>query len=183
MAEETPTAATPATPPSIVQAPPVEEPNFDEEVSIGDEFRGLYNDTNKIKDRWLRLAKTKEEEKDEVSAKLLRLIAGDVMPLISDMIAASGAGFEEMEEAMADNEEAQQNGGLTDEEVAQIYVTLLSNEAAFKQLVDQAGDENVKSGLQQLVDLNLTTMGMLRDTFGDEIAQVAADQIKEAAAG
>ena len=158
------------------------EPSEDDELTIEEEFRGLYADVNKIKDRWMRLAKQKEEEKDKASAQLLRLIAGDIIPIIADVIAASGGAFDEVSGMISDASGLGEDGAnLTEDEAVQIYVTLMSNVDAFKRMVDTAPDANVKAALSHLVGLNESTMTMLRDTFGDELQDNATQQMQAAA--
>lgn len=154
-----------------------EETEDGEETTIEEEFKNLFQDASELQKRWMRLAQSKEEEKDPKSANLLRLIAGDVFPLISDLIAASGSAFEEVG-AVA--EAAEEGPNLTDEELIQIYITLVSNKKAFEQLEEASNDPKIKEGLHRLVVLNTETMEMLKTNFGDELVEAAEEQIKEA---
>lgn len=151
------------------------------ELTVEEEFRALWGDSQGMQKRFMKLAAQAEEEKDNSSAKILRAIGGDLMPLIMDVIAASGSAFEEVGAAAA--EEGGSGIELTEEELVQIYVTLASNERAFSQLVEVAQDDKAKEGLQQLVQLNQSVLSMLRDNFGDELVDAANAKLKEASDG
>jgi hypothetical protein len=153
----------------------------DDEMSIEEEFRGLYADVNKIKERWLRLAKQKEEEKDKSAAQILRLVAGDIIPIISDLIAASGGAFEEMGGMVSEAAGLSEGPNITEDEAVQIYVTLLSNVEAFKRIEATASDSDVKTAFSNLRELTESTMTMLQDTFGDEFVELAVSQLQETA--
>lgn len=152
----------------------------DDEATIDEEFRGLYSDIGKIKDRWLVTAKKKEAEGDTVSAQILRMVAGDIIPIITDLIATSGGAFDEMSAFMEEQTDAAEGSSLTEEEAVQVYVTLMSNIQAFTRLKESASETSAKEAFDTLIALNTTTMTMLRDNFGDEIAEAAAEQVKEA---
>lgn len=153
----------------------------DDDLSIEEEFRGLYSDIGRIKERWLRMAKQKEEEKDSTSAQLLRLIAGDIIPIITDVIAASGGGFSEMLELVSDAASAEGATGLSEEDATQVYATLMSNTIAFQKLREEAKESEAKQALSHLIALNEDTMAVLRDEYGEELAEAAKDQLQQAA--
>jgi hypothetical protein len=155
-----------------------ESQDQEEELTIEEEFRTLWGDAQTMQARFMKLAAQADEEKDPTSAKILRSIGGDLMPLISDVIAASGSAFEEVGEVA---DEAHSGGvDLTDDELVQIYVTLASNERAFSQLIDMTQDENAKAGLQQLLGLNQSALSMLKENFGEDLVNAAQDKLQEA---
>lgn len=152
------------------------------EISIEEDFRGLWGESQSMQKKFMKLAAQSEEEKDAVSAKILRAIGGDLIPLIAEIIAASGSAFEEVSAAAAASEYSDEEGAnLTDDELVQIYVTIASNEKAFSQLIDMTQDENAKKGLQNLVELNRSAINMLHENFGDDLVEAANEKLKEAA--
>lgn len=155
--------------------------NVDEEeddIGVGEEFRSLYSDAQSVESRWKRLAVSKQEEGDMVSANIIRLIAGDLLPLISDVIAASGAALEDLEEAQA--EAAGEGGGLDEDEAAMVYAALLSNTRAFQQLAAGTPDENAKAQLSKMIGVNQSAMEIIKNVYGEEIEGLALDHIESA---
>lgn len=159
---------------------PSEEEGGSEEFTIEESFRHLYGDAQSMQSRLMRIAQSADEEKNSTKAEVVRILAGDVMPLISDLIAESGSAFEEVGQVAEEAHEA--NVDLSDEDLVQIYVTLMSNERAFAQLVDATSDEDAKKGLGEMVKINQNTMQMLQEQFGEELVEAAESKIKEAAA-
>jgi hypothetical protein len=154
------------------------EENLDDEISIEEEFRALYGDAESIKERWAKIAKTKDEEGQKEIATLLRLISGDVLQLLQDTISTTAL-------AAAPEGEAGEET-LDEEEVEQIYATLHTNTEAFKQLllaIGTSGDAESVQKIQKLIDMNEETLLMLRENYGEELAQDALETIKQAVEG
>ncbi len=148
----------------------------DDDIDILEEFQGYFRDLAQMEDRWKRLALKKEQAGDTVSAELIRLFAGDLFPLLSDVIVATGQSLDEAAAAA----EASATEGLDEEDAIDVYTTLLANETAFRQLAENATAPEVQAKLTELVKLNLDAMGILKENYGDEIDEQAREQIREA---
>jgi hypothetical protein len=155
---------------------PVEDDEDDDEMSVADEFRTLYVDTKKLTEKWIRLAKMRAEEGDTVSAGIYRQLAGDLLPLMEDSLAATGAAFEELEAATA---EAAGGEGMDGDDAVVVYSALYASELAFKQLADASFDADAKEKLTRLAVLNAKAMEVLQENYED-IAEESLAQINEA---
>lgn len=158
--------------------PIVPHEEVEEEITVEEEFRGLYDDVNKLEARWKKLALMKQEEGDKTFADIIRLVAGDLLPLFTEVIAATGQALSDMEEVAAEGTGA--NEGLDEEEAVIVYTTLYSNEQAFRQLAEGTLDSEAKVKLLGLAALNVSAMDILKDVYGDEIAEDSKAQIDEA---
>lgn len=158
----------------------VDDTDDDEElVPVETEFRELYDASEGLREKMLRLAKTKQEEGNASEANILRVIAGDVLPLLSDLIATTGGAITELEESAGPSAPVE---GLDEDDATQIYTTILSNTAFLRNLRSSAGDPQLVDGLNKLLALNDASLQLIRDTFGDEIHEAAQSVLAEAAA-
>jgi hypothetical protein len=157
----------------------VDDEDGEEFVSVEEEFRELYGSAQALREKMLRMAKSKQEEGNPTEANILRVIAGDVLPLLSDLIATSGGAIAELEDSAGGA--SGEDGGLDGEEATQLYITILSNMTFLQNLSTSATDPALIDGLKKLISLNENSLGLLRDTFGDEIQESAQAVLTEAA--
>lgn len=163
-----------------------EEEEEEEEETIDQELRSLYDDTETMIARYTKQEQRVRDKKELFdAADIYRLISSDLLPLIRDVIAASGAAITNVaqmaidlssdEEGTSEEEEEQ-----IDEETLQVYSTLLANHGAFSQLLETPGmDPQAKAGIASLLELNSSSLKIFDDQFGDGIKQALAAKMKE----
>ena len=155
--------------------------NEEEVITLEEEFKGLHRDLTGIKDKWNKLAKTKEEE-NHPSALVFKLLAGDLIPLIADALQATGEGFEEVGTAIQETADTAAGGNLSDDEASQVYLTLQANVNAFEAMAESATEPAAKDSLTKMVEMNKNAMEVLLDNFGEGLVEMADELRKEAEA-
>jgi trehalose-6-phosphatase len=118
-----------------------------------DEFRALYQRCEETKADLLRLA-NRMAQKSPNSADVLRQVAGNVVQLLQDTVASCGGAFEDVEERLADEDDAGGSAGLDEEDAVDFYRTMLANLRLVETAVQasEAGDQ--REGLEALQKMN-----------------------------
>jgi hypothetical protein len=153
------------------------EEDLDEGGPIGDDFRELFGETEALRTKLLRLAQTKQETGGVTEANILRVMAGDLLPLLADLIATCGASFEEVSEGLGGGGGHE---GLDMEDAVQLYVTIQSNLALLRNISGSTPDEGVRQELAKLMALNESGLALLRDNYGDGIEEAATEVLTTA---
>ncbi len=160
--------------------PENETPDEDDEefVSIEEEFGDLYRRGEEIKSRLLRIAKTKEENKQGEIANMYRTLASDILPWILESLSATAGTLQELEEGV--EESAAETTGITEDDAVQIYVTLAANRDVLTKLKDSpAANSEVRDALDKVIAMNEKSMEVLSETYED-IESLAKETVEEA---
>lgn len=160
-----------------------EEGDGDEEdVDLVEELRAAFGEAETIKADLFRAATALEAQKQPGGAEALRQVAGNVVPLLSDLIAIVAGAFETLEERIG-SVETQQSGGLDDEDAYMLVRIFEQNIRLFKKLVEVAtGIE--RTAVEELLKLNQEAQERVVEISGDdEILESVRKEIDEALSG
>jgi hypothetical protein len=156
----------------------IEAPDQDDdenEETLGEDFHIVQNDVEKMRERWMKMAGTLSPE----SGKLLQLLAGDLLPLLSDFTGLCGLSFDAVEAMVEENDDGDDSPRLSEQEATMVYMALLSGQQVLKALLDKIPEE-MRLGIEQLIGTQEEALTIMRDTFGQELLD-AADKIVQAA--
>jgi len=157
----------------------VEAGDEEDDLSVSDEFRQLYADTGLLKEKWQKLVSSKESSHPEIAA-VYRNLAGDLLPLLLDVLQASGSAFEEAFISISDLDN-QEVVALSDDEVKQLIITSLMNIHAFEQMSEDAPPP-AQDQIQHYLGINQRAISMLTEVYGEEIVVEAKAILAKTAA-
>lgn len=164
------------------------ETQTEEDLSIDDELRLLYDQSQDMVSRFNKHADRLLEKKGDAASKadvaeLYRVLVRDVVSLMSDVIAATGASFTEVVDMYDSGNDDNEDDDTIDDETLQIYSTLQANVNACKNLLSSAAmPESGKETFNSLLTMNLTALKSFDDQFGESIKQAFDETLKQAQA-
>lgn len=153
----------------------------DEEATLGEDFRDVYNGFEDTRRKWMTLASKASGDK----AAILQLLAGDLLPLLADFAALAGISVDALEEAIEagdeDDEETEGVPRLGDQEATMVYVALLSGQQTLKALLGKLPPD-AQAGISQLIETQEQALGVLRETYGQPLLDAAEAIVAQAVA-
>jgi len=172
----------------VVEEVPQTPEEGEEEGGMHEELGELLQQTTDMGNRYALIARRTRESEEPVKqgdiADLYEALSGDVLSLVADLILANNAALFDLL-----NEINSEEGGggddddddVIDEDTIQIYSTLKKNAATYIALVESPGlSEEAIKGFQQLIELNLSSMKIFQDQFGEEIEKAYEETVKQA---
>jgi hypothetical protein len=132
--------------------PETDEPEVAEEFDTTEqEFRNLYQRCDEESAQMKALAMNLQPSAPQ-AAEALRQVAGNVYPLMQEVIATCGGAFQSIEESPDDDEEG--GVGLTDEDAVDFARTLMANNKMIAELREAATDDAVRGRLDAIKAMN-----------------------------
>jgi hypothetical protein len=157
------------------------EPDVAEEFdTTEDEFRSLYQRCDDEATSMKQLA-TNLQPSAPQAAEALRQVAGNVLPLLQEIIATCGGAFQSIEEGI--DEEGEAGEGITDGDALDFARTLIANTKMIVELREAAlSDEAVRERLDALRTMNeemLKRVLDLADMTQEELDKALVEEAKE----
>jgi hypothetical protein len=121
--------------------------------STGDEFRALYRRCDDTKTSLLKIA-NRIQPKSPEAADVLRQVAGNVLQLLQDTVAACGGAFEAVEGQIEDVEEGEGGEGLSEEDAVDFYRTVLANIKLVEHGIQASDAGEQRDALEALKKMN-----------------------------
>ena len=162
----------------------------DDQPTVEEELRDLHLHVQASEKRLNKVANVLENNAGTPAtkgdlAKLYRFLTGDAISSLADLVAACGAGFEQVFELIENNEEETTEDAGPSEEDIQVYTTFLANIEAFSNLSKMPDlPEDQKKAFQQMITLNSGNLDNFHDAYGEEVMkEAAAKKMAEARGG
>ena len=137
-------------PPEVEQPQPDDDDDEGELTSTAEEFRAIFEGCEETGDRLKKLAMSLQPSAPQ-AAEALRQVAGEVVPLISDLIAATGGALEAMEEGGGSEGDQE---GLSDEDAVDFTRTFTANLKLISEVREAAVSDEQREGLDALRSMN-----------------------------
>lgn len=151
----------------------------EEVLTVEEEFQLLNTDVEKLTAKWAKLAQSKRESLPEVAA-VYSNIAGDLLPLLQDLVKGTGSAFSDTFVALDELDPNQDQVGLSEEEAKQIVIAQLMNIHAFEQMLQGAPAES-QNQIKQYLGVNQEAMKLMGDVYGEELIAEATSALSSVA--
>lgn len=152
----------------------------DEFMGPTEEFRALYAQCEEIGADLKGVAMKMQESGERVGAEVLRQVAGQVMDLMGEVIAAVGSHLEVMEAQL--EQQADENEGLSLDDAKSLYRTLVANNKLWNDVRSQATTDQ-RETIDKIIEMNADSMKLLVDLSDDGLQQMIEEEAKAAIDG
>lgn len=155
-----------------------DEEEEEEFLSAAEEFKELHSEAQQIERRFKGNA-VRLQKSDPGSAEVLRQVAGDVVTLLGEVIAATGAHFELLDDRIAEIEEGSGPEGLSIDDAKLLYRTLLANNRLWEQVREQALSEQ-RETITGVMEMNTDAMSRLDDLCEEDLPALIQTELEQA---
>jgi hypothetical protein len=144
------------------------------------EFRKIFEDCEATRDKMLKIA-NRMAARNSDAADVLRQVINNIIPLLSDVVAACGGAFDAVESQVDMLEESAGEGGgegLSEDDAVDFYRVVTADLHLINQAIEASSGGEQRTALEALRDMNkqmLERVCELSDMEDEEIAKLASE--------
>jgi len=147
-------------------------------LSAAEEFKELLDASQQIEQRFKETA-VRLQKTDPGVAEVLRQVAGDVVTLLGEVIAATGAHLDSLDDRIVEIEEGSGPEGLSIDDAKLLYRTLLANNKLWEQVREQALSEQ-RETITGVMEMNTDAMSRLDELCEEDLPALIQAELEQA---
>jgi len=147
-------------------------------LSAEEEFKELLDASQQIEQRFKETA-VRLQKTDPGVAEVLRQVAGDVVTLLGEVIAATGAHLDSLDDRIVEIEEGSGPEGLSIDDAKLLYRTLLANNKLWEQVREQALSEQ-RETITGVMEMNTDAMSRLDELCEEDLPALIQAELEQA---